>query len=585
MTWNEAEKASADWHESLKSGQGSSIDSGEIIHKFPDGYYFSLIKDNHCDAESEAMGHCGTATNDDMYLISLRKDGKPYVTIDWHPEDKYVHQIRGRGNEKPVEKYKPYLKWLISNPNYVQELKTDEGYASETNFKLSDFDPKDILDIIKSNSHLKLGDLTNYEEDFIKVLPKKYIHDYLYDSPERFVDYQSDDEFDEGIAHILPYADQMVIDYYADEVFKRLNSFDGVENFDIFNFVSNEVIQELIMNNIATITDSEMLSKLTKNQLQKYFSMAGKNHYADDNAYEAMDLLPKDDPYVRQYINDMLDSEGFDSFEDLMISNAREEEFWEADPEIIERISDPKKKEEYLKRYVTHLNDTDLYNPNVSLEDLVKKSKDFSLPSKIGEKYAQPKFDDYFRNLEGINLDQHSVSRVSDEHMPEVLSKIAKNEGFDSIDEMIVGTNKRLYPHILKHASQEVVDAYLEKMYDFYSNPDRSRGRRPAFSLYSTGSLDVVDKFLRRFQGKSLDEYLKTSDLLTMYKDNAFKYANDGLKRLIYDELFRQLSRDKKYIPKEVIDNVSDDVKQSSLQAIAEIRSRLEEIKKEIKKL
>ena len=94
-TWTDAERASREWHASLTAkGEVAGLDdSSEIIHKFPDGYYWSLTKNNYCEASADSMGHCAEATENDMYLLHLRKNDEEFVTADWHPTDKYIISI------------------------------------------------------------------------------------------------------------------------------------------------------------------------------------------------------------------------------------------------------------------------------------------------------------------------------------------------------------------------------------------------------------------------------------------------------------------------------------------------------------
>jgi hypothetical protein len=156
LTWEEAERKSKEWHESLKSGEVTNIldDESEILHKFSDGYMWVLTKEQYCSASEESMGHCGTATKSDMYLLRLIKGNEEFVTMDWHPTHKYIIQIKGKQNTKPVPKYYPYIIYILQQPNLVHDLRMDEGYRPETNLQLEDFSVEQGKEILDNNYYL-----------------------------------------------------------------------------------------------------------------------------------------------------------------------------------------------------------------------------------------------------------------------------------------------------------------------------------------------------------------------------------------------------------------------------------------------
>ena len=155
-TWTGAERASREWHASLTAkGKITGLnDASEIIHKFPDGYYWSLTEDNYCEASAESMVHCAEATENDMYLLHLRKNDEEFVTADWHPTDKYIIQLKGKQNKNPVPKYHKYIVWLLADSGMVKKLRTDEGYMPETNLQMGDLSETEIEHIINKNPTL-----------------------------------------------------------------------------------------------------------------------------------------------------------------------------------------------------------------------------------------------------------------------------------------------------------------------------------------------------------------------------------------------------------------------------------------------
>ena len=154
-TWADAEQAAIEWHDSLKGGKVDNLDDGsKIIHKFPDGYYWTLTESDYCDKSKQSMGHCASATESDMYLLHLRKNNEEFITADWHPEYKYVIQLKGKNNDKPVAKYHKYILWLLLDSGMVNKLKTNSGYMPETNFQLSDLSLEEIKLVNDKANHL-----------------------------------------------------------------------------------------------------------------------------------------------------------------------------------------------------------------------------------------------------------------------------------------------------------------------------------------------------------------------------------------------------------------------------------------------
>lgn len=87
---------------------------GRVIYQFDDGWTVQKItEEEQLIAEGEAMQHCvGSYCIDrgDIEILSLRdKRGMPHVTMEWDVEKERFNQIRGKQNEMPVERYRPYL--------------------------------------------------------------------------------------------------------------------------------------------------------------------------------------------------------------------------------------------------------------------------------------------------------------------------------------------------------------------------------------------------------------------------------------------------------------------------------------------
>lgn len=128
------------FHEELKV-LGGDVDFVEpeenyILKKYPKDkdnieFYWVYIPSNFCNIESSRMGHCGR-TGYGNSLLSLRSI-KPYgkghtindshVTIAYNVNEGLFYQTKGKKNQKPNDKYKPYIFDLIREMSIGKGIK------------------------------------------------------------------------------------------------------------------------------------------------------------------------------------------------------------------------------------------------------------------------------------------------------------------------------------------------------------------------------------------------------------------------------------------------------------------------------
>lgn len=131
LSFQQALEKAREWHEELKV-LGGDIDYNEpsenlILKRYPKNnegteYYWVYIPSNYCGIESSRMGHCGR-TGYGNRLISLRSVkpyGKGHTISDSHVTiayggDGFFYQVKGKKNQKPAEKYFPYIFDLIKS--------------------------------------------------------------------------------------------------------------------------------------------------------------------------------------------------------------------------------------------------------------------------------------------------------------------------------------------------------------------------------------------------------------------------------------------------------------------------------------
>ncbi len=136
------------WKEtrSQEVSHGGDYEEREIepIIKFPDGSAWFDLKRTHCSIEANAMGHCGNSAGweDTHTILSYRTPVPgtnrwvPHMTFILDKEHGTLGEMKGRGNEKPTEKYHPYIIELLKKP-YIKGF-GNGGYEPENNFNIND---------------------------------------------------------------------------------------------------------------------------------------------------------------------------------------------------------------------------------------------------------------------------------------------------------------------------------------------------------------------------------------------------------------------------------------------------------------
>lgn len=153
----------AEFKESEKEWQESSSERNQITYRkgneptkiidFHDGYAWFDLEKGYCDKEAAAMGHCGNGQYKNGTILSLRKLVSDGDKTSWYPvltfisDNGVLGEMKGRNNNKPVEKYHPYIIALLKS-DYVTEIQGG-GYMPEHNFKLSDLTSEEQTELLK----------------------------------------------------------------------------------------------------------------------------------------------------------------------------------------------------------------------------------------------------------------------------------------------------------------------------------------------------------------------------------------------------------------------------------------------------
>lgn len=126
---------------------------------FPDGMVWVMLDKGGCSLEAKAMGHCGNGSGQaGQNLISLRKlhpSGKywiPHLTFI-REKNGYLGEMKGRANQKPIDKYHPYIVELLKS-DHIHGI-DGGGYAPEKNFDLVDLPEHQARELAKLNPELR----------------------------------------------------------------------------------------------------------------------------------------------------------------------------------------------------------------------------------------------------------------------------------------------------------------------------------------------------------------------------------------------------------------------------------------------
>lgn len=157
----------------------------EVFMEFPDGMTWWLLDRGYCELEGDAMGHCGNIAGNGN-ILSLRKSKGNIEGVEyWEPfltfilDSGELGEMKGRANEKPAERYHPYIVGLLKDRR-IRKV-TGGGYLAQNNFAISDLSDEMFLDLAEARPDLipagvtavMKGDQQGIEEA-LEVVKKKF---------------------------------------------------------------------------------------------------------------------------------------------------------------------------------------------------------------------------------------------------------------------------------------------------------------------------------------------------------------------------------------------------------------------------
>ena len=157
----------------------------KIILDFKDGWVWIMLDRASCPAEADAMGHCGNSPRSLTAdrILSLRKKIEAGGVVRWSPhltfilrKDGMLTEMKGRGNDKPSEKYRPMIIGLLKLP--IIKGIVGGGYLAQNNFSLNDLTPEQQEELTSINPNLlsayQYGRKIGMDEHFNEKLHAEY---------------------------------------------------------------------------------------------------------------------------------------------------------------------------------------------------------------------------------------------------------------------------------------------------------------------------------------------------------------------------------------------------------------------------
>ncbi len=155
-----------------------TIRSGDkVVVKVGPNAAWWLLDRGYCSDEANAMGHCGNAgSKSGDRILSFRQSIKKGSETLWMPSltfilhaDGFLGEMKGRGNDKPAERYHGAIVALLKN-RLIKGIRGG-GYLPANNFALSDLPPEMADDLYAERPDL-MPLAARFRRDGSKVTPE-----------------------------------------------------------------------------------------------------------------------------------------------------------------------------------------------------------------------------------------------------------------------------------------------------------------------------------------------------------------------------------------------------------------------------
>jgi hypothetical protein len=279
----------------------------DTLIEYPDGSEWVNLNTAYCQAEGDAMGHCGNggSQSDDDTVLSYRTieevDGeklwKPRLTFILNRKNGLLGETKGRANQPPAEKYHNVIVDLLKH-DFIKGIRGG-GYMPENNFKLGDLPEETQDELIE----LKPG-LASLEYDYKKRgMTKQLLNrmEAMWEETELDFPEFKDDTFLYDTSYGL---DQFLSEYGGDQAEWIAKILDGREHLDI-DLGGQSYYKEEIFDGLSTEDQLAVGAWLIEKHGDKVEEWKEEND-TDYDGTDASDTLKIANEYDIDEINDAL---------------------------------------------------------------------------------------------------------------------------------------------------------------------------------------------------------------------------------------------------------------------------------------
>ena len=187
VLFEKLEDLEREWQSKIGTETVQIQDGDKLVMKFDGNMGWWLLDRGGCRDEADAMGHCGNVPSQKSgdRILSFRtqiegKYWKPHLTFILDGNG-YLGEMKGRSNDKPAEKYHPYIIALLKNQKLIKGIKGG-GYMPQNNFSLDDLHENEREELIQINPNL-MSVFDKYKKDGLTPDVTAGLENKLYDSP------------------------------------------------------------------------------------------------------------------------------------------------------------------------------------------------------------------------------------------------------------------------------------------------------------------------------------------------------------------------------------------------------------------
>lgn len=206
------------------------------------GWKWVSLERGYCDAEAQAMGHCGNSGHIEGDNILSLRDQEGWAHLTFVVNNKILGESKGRANSKPVARYHPAIMELLKS-DWVGAIQGG-GYKPENNFAFSDLSKESQKEVLQSSPHI--NDWIEYamQSDPWLVFSKLYLtkenNPHRVDDTFVLATFEDVEELDEFVKGDLKA-------YFGEDSWEVYDSYYQVKHWSDFDFYVDDELEKMIM--------------------------------------------------------------------------------------------------------------------------------------------------------------------------------------------------------------------------------------------------------------------------------------------------------------------------------------------------